>query len=718
LRRLKKFLQENLSVSSKLFLRGLIATSGKIVVRIVTPPRALASRAQQTVFNRFRTSSRSDPSRARTAAQLPDFDLALLVAEIQPARASVSAKIQTSIIIPVFNKAGFTLQCLRSVMQEIEPGENEIIVIDNASTDQTEAILAHFANAVRIIRNEDNRGFVDACNQGAAAARGKYLLFLNNDTKVLPGWLDCLVETVADPAIGAAGSMFLYPHGSIQEAGSIVWQNGEAHHYGWGGSADDRRFNFAREVDYCSAASLLIKKELFDHLGGFDHRFAPGYYEDVDLCFGVRSLGYKVIFQPMSRLIHYEGVTAGTDTTKGTKQFQVVNQKKFVEKWRNVLQREHLPKNLKRLAEASTRNRDWPRIIVFDERIPTPDRDAGSLRMFLILKTLAKWSHVVFVPINRSKDLDYERALWKEGIETADAVDYRRLLRNENVKTAIVSRPGPAAALIHRIRRANSRVRVVFDMVDTHFVRLEREFDVSGSAHARTEAQCYRKLESRLARASDLVWCASAEDKEVMEKEVPGSRIEIVSTIHELHDCGKPFADRQDLLFIGNFAHRPNADAILFFMREVYPRIRQAFPSMRLDIIGDNPSPEIIAYNSDEVRVRGYVPEVGPFLRERRVFVAPLRFGAGIKGKIGESMSYGLPVVTTMMGAEGFGLVNEHSAMIADTPEDFAAAVARLYSEKDLWQLLAANSQRRIKENFTPDVIAETINGSIKAVSG
>jgi len=627
--------------------------------------------------------------------------------------------IKSSIIIPVFNKAEFTNHCLDSLLNEIDLRDTEVIVVNNGSTDQTAQLLVQFGDCLRVVENEENRGFVDACNQGAAVARGKFLVFLNNDTEVLPGWLNPLEETAEQrPSVGAVGSLLLYPDNSIQEAGAIIWQNGEAHHYGWGGSPDDRRFNFAREVDYCSAASLLIRKTLFDELGGFDRRFAPAYYEDVDICFGVRSLGYKVMYQPASRLVHYEGVTAGADTSKGIKQFQIINREKFVAKWHEELEHDQLPKKLERLAEASDRNRDWPRIIVFDERIPTPDRDAGSLRMFLILKTLAKWSRVVFVPINRPKDLDYERALWKEGIETADAIDYRRLLRDESVKTAIVSRPGPAAALIHRIRRAMPRVRVVFDMVDTHFVRLGREYEVSRNAHARTEAQRYRKLESRLARASDLVWCASPEDKEVMEREVPGSRIEVVPTIHELHDGGKPFADRQELLFIGNLAHRPNEDAILFFIREVYPRIRQVFPNMRLDIIGDNSSPEIIAYNSKEVRVRGYVPDVGPFLRERRVFVAPLRFGAGIKGKIGESMSYGLPVVTTTMGAEGFGLVNEHNAMIADTPEDFAAAVARLYSEKELWQMLAANSQRHIKDNFTPDVIAETINASIKEVSG
>ena len=643
---------------------------------------------------------------------------AYLRAETKPTLGPALAGIQTSIIIPVFNKAEFTFQCVRSLLQEIDFNENEVIVVDNASTDQTAQVLAHFENVIRVITNEENRGFVDACNQGAAAARGKYLLFLNNDTIVMPGWLKHLVDTVeADPANGAVGSMFLYPDGSIQEAGAIVWNNGEAHHYGWGASPDDRRFNFAREVDYCSAASLLIRTEIFNQLGGFDRRFAPAYYEDIDLCFGVRSLGYKVIYQPLSRLVHFEGVTAGTETTKGIKQFQIINREKFVEKWRDVLEREQLPQNLQQFAEASDRNRDRPGIVVFDERVPSPDRDAGSLRMFMILKTLAKWSRVIFVPFNRPQSVDYERALWKEGIETADAVDYRPLLDDKNVAATIVSRPSMGEVFIHRIRRTNPGIKIVFDMVDTHFLRFQREHEISGEAAALAEATRYRKIERRLAQQSDLVWCASVDDKQVMAREAPNTRIEVVPTIHELRDRGKPFEERLDLLFIGNLAHRPNDDAILFFMREVYPALIQKLPSVRLDIIGDNPSTAILTYNSESVRIRGYVPDVEPYLRERRVFVAPLRFGAGIKGKVGEAMAYGIPVVTTSIGAEGFGLTHGLDVMIADDPESFAAAIEQLYSQKDLWERVARNGRLRIEKHFTPEVIAETINNSIKEIS-
>ena len=378
--------------------------------------------------------------------------------------------------------------------------------------------------------------------------------------------------------------------------------------------------------------------------------------------------------------------------------------------------REHLPQDPKQLAAASDRNRDRPRVVVFDERVPSPDRDAGSLRMLLILKSLAKWSQVIFVPFNRPQGIDYERALWQAGIETADAIDYRSLLKNKNISAAIVSRPSMGSTFIHRIRRVNPGVRVVFDMVDTHFLRFQREYEISGEAAALSEAKRYRKLERKLAQASDVVWCASPEDRVVMAREAPGSKIEVVPTIHELRDPGKAFEDRRDMLFIGNLAHRPNEDAVLFFLHEVYPRLRKSLPTVRLDMIGDNPSAAIKAYDSEDVRIRGYVPDVEPYLQNARVFIAPLRFGAGIKGKVGEAMAHGLPVVTTSIGAEGFGLTHELDVMIGDDPTSFAEAIEQLYLQKELWQRVAANSRLRIETNFTPEVIAETINNSIKGL--
>ena len=431
----------------------------------------------------------------------------------------------------------------------------------------------------------------------------------------------------------------------------------------------------------------------------------------------MRSLGFKVVYQPLSRLIHDEGATAGRTTTgAGFKRYQAINRAKFVEKWQATLARENLPEDAARTDEAANRKRA-PHVIVFDERLPTPDRDAGSARMLLILRSLAQWSRPVFVPLSRPHGIEYERLLWKEGIETAPLIEYPRLLKTREFHAAILSRPLVAEAILGEVRRAAPQTRIVFDMVDACFVRLAREYHVTADARLLAESARYREIETRLARACDLVWCASPDDRQAVAREAPAARIEVVPTIHPLHARVTKFDEREHLLFIGNFAHRPNADAMLYFVRDILPLVRRALPAVKLNIVGDNAPPEVAASASSDVRVLGYVPDAAPLFQNSRLMVVPLRYGAGMKGKIGESLSYGLPVVTTSIGAEGIGLTNGVEALIADEPEAFAAAVVRAYEERDLWERLAERGYRHIEKHFTPEVAAQIINTSIQELS-
>ncbi|HEV7906003.1 MAG TPA: glycosyltransferase [Pyrinomonadaceae bacterium] len=723
---MKKWLEENLPLSLKLALkRLLVATVGALVSLVAQVFNfgqrllRLAARHGLDIHKAWNVS----PAHRFVPAQLPPFGAhdflflsgALSAARTAPHTSDKQPQPRTSIVIPVFNNVEFTFQCLRSLLREIDFADTEVIVVNNASTDETTKLLSHFEGLVTVIDNAENRGLVDACNQGAATARGRYLLFLNHANVVLPGWLKHLLETIeGDAAIGAVGSMLLYADGRVREAGAFVWQNGREFHYGLGGSPGDRRYNFAREVDYCSGASLLVRRELFEQLGGFDPRYAPACYEDADICFGIRSLGCKVVYQPMSRLIHQEGATHGGDAGASFKRYQATNREKFVEKWREVLERENLPEDELRAREASNRKRA-PSIIVFDERLPTPDRDAGSARMMFILKSLARWSRPVFVPLNRTHGVEYEQQLWKEGIETAHLVEYTRLLRTRNFYAAILSRPRVADSLLSSLRRkGGASLKIVFDMVDAHFIRLAREHELTREARTAEEAARYREVELRLARSCDLVWSTSPEDREAVARETHGVRIEVIPTIHPLHARGKPFEERAHLLFLGNLAHRPNADAVHHLMRDVFPLVKKSLPGVRLYIVGDNVTPEIAAYAAPDVEVLGYVPDVEPLFRSCRLMVVPLRYGAGIKGKLGESLAYGLPAVTTTIGAEGLGLTDGDEVLIADDPQAFASAVVRGYEQKDLWERLAEHGRLHIEKHYTPEVVSEIINASIR----
>ncbi len=625
--------------------------------------------------------------------------------------------VRASIIIPVFNQLDYTFQCLQALMREVDLQTDEVIIVNNASEDDTEFVLSHMKGFVRFINNSENKGFVHACNQGAKLARGKHLIFLNNDTMVQAGWLNNLVDTVErDSAIGAVGSMLVYPDGRLQEAGGIVWIDGSGWNYGRGESTEDRRFKFAREVDYCSGASLLVRKEIFECLGGFDERYAPAYYEDADLCFGVRSLGFKVVYQPMSRVMHYEGITAGTDIESGYKQYQEINRSKFVEKWCEVLREEHLENDADQVEIAANR-KAGPRVMVFDDMYTSPTRDAGSLRMTIILKILARMGRVVFVPVGSQLLPESEYLLAKEGIEVAHLANYKSILKKGDFQTVILSRPAVGDGLLSTIRKLDRTIKIIYDTVDIHFLRLQREHELTGDESFAAEAALLKKQETRVAAASDQVWCVTNDDKETLEREAPAANVQIIPCIHALHERGATFEERDGLLFIGNFGHRPNKDAVHYFMQKIYPLIREEVPDMKFYIVGSNTPEELRAYQSSNVQVMGYVEDVDSLFHKCRVFVSPLRYGAGMKGKIGQALSYGLPIVTTAIGAEGIGLEHDHSAFVADDAESFAAAVLQIYRSKELWQRLSDSGYKHIEENYTPAIVEAGIHKALAELS-
>lgn len=627
-------------------------------------------------------------------------------------------KPESSIIIPVFNKAEFTFQCLRSLFREVDSTKNEIIIVDNASSDETARMLAQMGNRIRVIRNHENLGFVEACNLGAKAARGKYLVFLNNDTIVQAEWLEALVKTVeADETVGAVGSMLIFPDGKMQEAGGIVWNDGTAHLYGYGESPEDLRFNFQREVDYCSGASLLISKALFDSFGGFDMRYAPAYYEDTDLCMTVRAANRKVVFQPLSKAIHFEGATAGRDLTSGYKRFQEINHEKFLDKWREVLRKDHLPPGKSNVKAGSNRSRK-PKLLVTFSEVPRSNTESGNVRMIAILKTLVKDYQVVLTFLHRREnDEPHELELGRLGVETAWIGDFKRNFKNADFELIILCFPHIAYYVHSTFKRMFPNARIIFDTVDVHFVRLEREFELTGNKLYAKDAARHKKIEAELAESADQVWCVTEDDRRNLQAVAPNAKIEIVPNIHALNRRGESFAARKDLLFIGNFNHRPNVDAVYYFLKEIFPLVLKTMPDVRLRIVGSNMASDIFQLESKNVRIEGFVPNVEPIFETCRVFVAPLRYGAGMKGKIGQALSFGLPTVTTSVGSEGMNLSHEREVLVADAPEVFAAEICRVYQDEILWQKLSDAGFDFIKNNFSPEIVEAQIQAALQKIN-
>jgi glycosyltransferase involved in cell wall biosynthesis len=251
-------------------------------------------------------------------------------------------------------------------------------------------------------------------------------------------------------------------------------------------------------------------------------------------------------------------------------------------------------------------------------------------------------------------------------------------------------------------------------MVDAHFIRAEREYALTLDERAAREAARYRELEARLARECDLVWCISADDARAVSAAAPGAAVEVIPASHIPREEVPGFDEREGILFVGNFNHRSNLDAVHFLVRDVLPSLRRQLSGVSVDIVGPNAPAEVRAYAGvDGVRVLGFVPDLEPLHARARVFVAPMRFGAGVNGKLGEALAHGLPVVTTTIGAEGMGIVHGSQAVVVDDPCGMASAIAGLYRDRELWERLSAAGRAHTKKVFALDAVVEAIEGSI-----
>lgn len=621
----------------------------------------------------------------------------------EPIRFNTTDSPLVSIVIPVFNNWEFTYACLRSVAEHTST-PYELIVVDNHSTDQTPQLLASM-EGITVITNETNEVFVNACNQAANKASGNYLMLLNNDTEVTPGWLEAMLEPMADTGTGIVGAKLVYPDGRLQEAGGIIWRDGTGCNYGHGDDPDLPQFNYRKNVDYCSGACLLVRRSLWDEIGGFDTRYAPAYYEDTDLCFAARALKQAVVYQPSARIVHFGGASAGKETSSGYKRFQDINQHKFVEKWQAVLDSEHV---LSSEGTHGARQRGGSQhILVVDHYVPTFDRDSGSQRMISLLEILLEMDfRVSFWPHDLTYDAKYTRILQDLGIETffggLQFEDYMAA-HGADLDVVLLSRPATARHYLELVNKYTT-ARTIFDTVDLHFVREQRRLEL--------EVQQWKDLEFYLANNTDHTFVVSPTEKALLSGETFANKVAVVSNIHSLEPCEKSFEERSGLMFIGGFAHPPNEEGILWFIDYVLPQIRDKLPDIHLTIIGSNPTEAVLAKASDTITVAGFVEDVTDAFNDARVFVSPLLHGAGVKGKIGQSFSYGLPVVTTSIGAEGMHLEDGHNALIADTETTFADRIVALYTERTLWQKLSVNGRKVITEQFSP----ATIRNALEAV--
>lgn len=654
---------------------------------------------------------------------LKQRDTALEVDINQPLRLAVSGRPAVSVIIPVHNQIEYTYRCLKSIERNPPAAPFEIILVDDASTDDTLRVLGR-VEGISVVVNEKNAGFIRSCNAGAKTAKGAYLHFLNNDTEVLPGWLDELVKTFDEHKyVGIAGSMLVYPNGRLQEAGAIIWRNNMAWNYGRGDHPDRPEYNYAREADYISGASVMIPAVLFSELGGFDEIYAPAYCEDADLALKVRKKGLKTYYQPFSKIIHHEGRSCGVDISSGVKSYQVKNMQTLFARWGADLAG-HRPPGESPLLEKD--RGAVKRALVVDSATPTPDRDCGSLETISFIGILQSLGyHVTFFPENLLHMGEYTARLQRMGVECLYAPYCARLGKyaermGDVFDIVFVQRHAVFQAVLGDLEKWLPSAKIIFNPVDLHFLRERREAETLGDDELLRKSSQTLRQEIALIEKADCVMARSDVERKLIEEQTGSAAIFTIPSVHPEAMDGllphKGYGDRKDIAFLGGFKHSPNADAVKHFVKNIFPAVRDALGDVVFRVYGSDVPPDVLELASGNVVVHGYVEDVGECYDHCLVFVAPLRYGAGVKGKIALALLHGAPCVTTDIGAEGFGLVDGHSAMIKNDDNDFARAVVELYSDRALWERISRNGMEHCRSLCSFDANIKRFSEMIEAL--
>lgn len=628
---------------------------------------------------------------------------------------------EVSVVIPVYNQIHYTYACLVSILENTPDVSYEIIIADDVSTDATRD-LSRYAENVVICRNETNQGFLRNCNNAAKKARGKYIMFLNNDTQVTPGWLSSLVDLIgSDPSIGMVGSKLVYPDGRLQEAGGIIWSDGSGWNYGRLDDPDKAEYNYVKDVDYISGAAILLSRKLWNQIGGFDDRFAPAYCEDSDLAFEVRKAGLRVVYQPLSKVIHFEGVSNGTDVNgTGLKRYQVENSRKLKEKWAEEFKKQCVNTGNPNPFRARERSQGKPVILVVDHYVPTFDKDAGSKTTYQYLKMFLKKGYVVkFLGDNFLHEEPYSTVLQQMGVEILYGPEYQAgiwdwIMKNKDeIDFAYLNRPHIAVKYVDFLKQ-NTDIKIIYYGHDLHFLREYREYELTGDIQKKRDSDYWKSIEFSLMEKAAAAYYPSYVEEEAIHAVKPELPVKAITAyVYEtfLENIDMDFAKREGLLFVGGFAHPPNADAVLWFAKEVFPLIREKLDAT-FYVVGSKVTEEIRALEQpgSGIVVKGFVSEeeLAALYAGCRLVVVPLRYGAGVKGKVVEAVYNGSVIVTTSIGAEGIPEAGD-IMRIADEPEEFAGAVVSLYNDPAACAAICQKTQAYIREHFSVDAAWKVI---------
>jgi glycosyltransferase involved in cell wall biosynthesis len=633
----------------------------------------------------------------------------------KPFRQSGAAKLSfpapeaplVSIIIPVEGNRGATIRCLDSVMANSRNVDYEVII---AACGCGKPLMNRLSSipGLRISAFSSEKGAAENYNDAISLARGKYVHFLGGDTEVKTGWLMPLVDIFARfRDAGAVGSMVIDPLGSLIEAGGVVWRDGSRLAYGKDDDPGNPKFNYVKEVDYCSGSSLLVDRQIFGDVGGFSPEFAPASYGCIDLAFKIRAAGRKVYYQPASQVARREPVALSGDFAPAA------DGARFALHWKTVLKAGHQPRGIK-LLRARERSQNRKLAVFFDGRVPLFDQDAGSRSTFQYIELfLNAGMSVKFIGNDFKVWKPYTGLLQQMGVEVLYGEWYSRnilqwLERYSADIDVIFSNRAKVTAKYIAMFRSLDHARILFYGHDIASLRLRQRFKLTRDPAVQAEAEAEAEMEMKAWTSVDAIYYPSSEEIAYVRSKVPGANAKVIPlNICEplAEDYSGTLAERRDLLFVGGFRHHPNEDAVLAFLDHCWPLLETRIPDCKFYIVGGHPPDSILARASNRILVTGWISDadLDALYRRVRLTIVPLRYGAGVKGKVVESVRHNVPLVLTPAAASGLAGIESCGviASINPDPADFALAVARLFSDDAALSALSAACSPFLEARFS-----------------
>ena len=601
-----------------------------------------------------------------------------------------------SIIIPTYGKHELTKKCLKSVIDNNNLHGSEIILVDDHFKDPLKDHIKE-SDDLKIFRNKKNLGFVGSCNHGAKNAKNDYLIFLNNDTEVLKDWAYYLVEHVVKNPKDIIGSKLIFEDGKLQESGGLLWRDASGWNVGRGQEKNKDLFSFLRKVDYVSGASLCIKKSNFEKYGGFDVNYSPGYFEDADLCFKNWKNQGNVYVHPRSVVIHKEGGTSGTDLSSGMKKFQNINLRFFKQKWKKDLSQKN--KNGENFENELTR-RYKKSILIVDEETPQKNRDAGSVTAFYFMKILIEMGFfVTFLPRNLHFTDSHTEILQELGVHCVYGSEYKNLPNyldqsDFEYDYVMLNRCEIANDFFDKVAEKFKKAKIIFNTVDLHFLREEREKRGSSLSTLTKEKEI-----SAMKKAYKTIVLSDYENN-LLTKKHAIKNVSTIPLVFEKFEYSK--LERKNFIFVGNFRHTPNKDSINWFLKNVWAKDYQKFQPHKLHIVGshidDKLRKEFSKYKN--VIVDGFVEDLDDYIKGFLINLAPITFGAGIKGKIGHASCFGIPTITSPLGAEGMNFKKNQDIYISELGS-FSEELQKFSKNKELLKMISEKTYEFAKKNYS-----------------